>query len=510
MIFGYNDFLLEQVLQMINESEVVYSDKFRKLLKDIDSPIAKKLSEIEKKDINVSSNYFDISDNKDSITFISDRRAKEIIDQDNKKVILKNGSPLTHNINANGKIFDLLGYQPVGEKSYDPDEGEVGEIISKAVSPVTGKTFLRIKFSGGECVLNEERIEYDNNLKEVWSKHRQNIRVGRGIRAVLNANGDKFSDAEIEDFVNKYKSAFDRMNDIFRNFELVKGDEIGKWYSYKNYLHGHSRGPLSNSCMSDVPVTYFEIYIKNPHCCNLLILKDDEDPTKIKGRALVWFLDTPKDIVFMDRIYTHYDSDIQLFKDYAKFKKWVYKKYNDSSNTPLVVHPDGTEKEHNLFLVKLNQIDYDRFPYVDTLKYYDDSDYILSTEEDSDDKLLESTSGGWEGQECPRCGGDGRIDCGNCNGGRVDCYNCDGDGQVYDDCDECGGDGKVDCDECGGEGEIDGETCSDCEGRGKVLCDECDGKGEKTVDCPECDGYGRIDCEECDGDGRVDCPECNY
>jgi len=509
MLSKYDDFILEQALTMINESEIVYSQKFRNLLKGIDSPVAKSLVDIESKDLKVPSNYFDIADNKDTISFIADRKAQEILGESKGKYVLyKNGPILTHNIEQNGRIFDLLGYIPKGDTGYKPEDEERGEIIKKAISPSSGKTYLYVKFEDGECVINEQNITYDENT-EVWSKNRQSVRTGRGIRALLAASGSSFKDAEIEDFVNKYKSAYDRMNDIFRSFELVSGDDIGHFYNSKNYLHGTNRGTLGNSCMATVPVSFFQIYTKNPEVCSLLILRSDDNPDKIKGRALVWKLSDPE-IIFMDRIYTQDDSDVQLFKDYAKSKKWFSKKRNDSSPEGTVISPEGKEIYHDELSVKINNsIVYTKFPYVDTLKNFDSDNGILSTDDIRGSKCLESTSGGYEGSnnDCDRCDGEGRIECYECDGeGRVECSECDGNRTV--DCRDCDGEGKVDCDSCDGEGvDDDGVKCEDCKGKGKVDCDECSGGGE--VDCSECDGRGRHTCNRCDGDGMINCPDCN-
>ena len=182
MITRYDDFIFENMVQLIVESEVAYSKKFKKLLDDIDSPVSKYLSSIENKDFDVQSNFFDIADNKDQISFISDRKAKEIMGDDGKKKAVYKGGPiLTHNIKENGAIFKLLGYDPKGDSGYDPSEGEVGEVISRAVSPTSGRTFLYMKFPDGECVLNEVRVSYEDAYKEVWSKNRQSVRTGRGL-----------------------------------------------------------------------------------------------------------------------------------------------------------------------------------------------------------------------------------------------------------------------------------------------------------------------------------------
>lgn len=507
MITNYNEFLVEKAIMMINESEVVYSSKFRKLLTEIESPIAKALSEIENQDLKVTNNYFDISDNKDTVSFISDKKAIEITGGEKEKRAKYNGGGgfLTHNMETNGKIFSLLGFvPPKDEDPFRPDEREVGDIVKKVVSPITGKVYVWIKFPEGECVVNETSLEYEDNFKQVWNKNRQTIRTGRAIRALLGSAKKTFNDSEIEDFVNKYKSAYDRMNDIFRYFKLVKGDDIGYWYDFSKYAE--NRGTLSNSCMARVPKSYFEIYMTNK-CCSLLILNSEKDETKIKGRALVWELKTPKDgtnvITFMDRIYTNQDSDIELFREYAKKMKWYYKGWNDSSNDSPIVSPDGVEIE-KVLTVEIKKGRYGKYPYVDTLKYFDPDEGILSTDEDFSSKILEDTCGGIYG-ECDRCDNSGRITCDECSGdGNIDCYECDGTGRNQ--CYDCSGEGKLDCGNCDGHGKVDDETCDDCGGKGKVDCSECKGNGD--VDCDNCDGSGRRECPECYGNGTMDCPDC--
>lgn len=513
MITKYDEFLVEQVISMINESEVVFSNKFKSLLRDIDSPISKSLAEIETKDIKVASNYFDISD-KETISFIADRKAQEMIGENKEKfAIVGHSRILSHNLEQNGGIFNRLGYVPQGDKGFVPEEGDRGKVISKTVSPSSQKVFVFMKFDGtngesGQCVINEENITYDDASKEAWIKNRQTIRTGRGVRALLNSANVKFTDAEIEDFVNKYKAAFDRLNDIFRKFDLVSGPYIAHFYNHRNYRLGQSRGTLGNSCMSGVSPNFFKIYVENPEVCSLLILKSDDDDAQIKGRALIWKLTLPEGITFMDRVYTHDDSDVQLFKDYAKFKGWYYKMRNDSSSDPVTISPSGDQTRHDELATIIKKKDYLEYPYVDTLKYLceRDKDIKISTD-DSDSKCMEDTGGGIIGEDdCDRCGGSGRVECDRCDGERYyDCDRCDGSGKQ--ECRRCDGGGKEDCSSCNGTGkDKNEEKCRDCGGSGKQNCSNCDGTGEE--ECHECDGSGRVECDECDGSGRVDCPDC--
>ena len=71
------DFILEKAFFLINESILTYSDDFISLLKKIDSPISTALLRLRNDDKDLVANYFDI-DTRDTITFISDKKAKEL------------------------------------------------------------------------------------------------------------------------------------------------------------------------------------------------------------------------------------------------------------------------------------------------------------------------------------------------------------------------------------------------------------------------------------------------
>ena len=91
-------------------------------------------------------------------------------------------------------------------------------------------------FPGGISVINKSRLRPVDLSKEPFKKSRQPGRVGATIQTILRQSGGEFSNQEVEQFVNKYKSEFDRFNDAFRNFELVSGNDIHHWYQYDNYL----------------------------------------------------------------------------------------------------------------------------------------------------------------------------------------------------------------------------------------------------------------------------------
>lgn len=524
----YLEFINES-LELVLESDVVFSDKFRKVISKIDHPFSKMILDSENKDYPVQSNYFDIQmDKNDMVSFIPDRKAQEILG-DARELVRYNGNGgwLKHS-DSNKKIFDIIGYIPINDEPYKPNSTETGEVIKKVVSEESGNTYALVKFDNGETVINTNKLTtIDDRYNKVWSNNRQEVKVGRAMRSLLKAAGhDKFLTRDIEEFVNLYKASIDKLNDKFSYFDVVKGDDISYWYYYPQYLQ--RSGTLGNSCMSDVPSHYLDIYTKNPNNISLVILKSPDFPEKIVGRAILWKLNDGK--MFMDRIYTINDSDVQLFRDYAKDNKWYSKCRNNSCDSSDSFSPDGDTVNLDLS-VNLENYNLSKFPYLDTLKYFYPKTGEISNIEGNGCYILEDTGGDWSNMECETCGGNGRISCDECGGdGYFECSECDGGGEI--ECDECDGNGEIECGECDGRGEIecgecdgsgeittdDGEIeCYDCNGRGVITCGNCDGSctitcgncdGRGRVDCDACDGRGRVDCEYCYGDGEIDCPDC--
>ena len=288
-------------------------------------------------------------------------------------------------------------------------------------------------------------------------------------------------DKDLEVFVNQWKATVDKINDRFQYFDVVNGQDIGHWYNYLNYRERN--GSLGSSCMSNVDQNYFDIYMTNTDVCQLLILKSEEDDSKIVGRALLWTLSDGKK--FVDRIYTIQDSDVQLFREYSKEQDWYYKQHNNSSNLARVITKEGDMIDLGNMVVIINKGLYEAYPYLDTLKYFNSKKGTLSNQSSEDSYLLESTDG--ELFRCEYCGGSGNQTCGN----------CDGDG--YWDCGLCNGSGDVNCEPCSGNGKIEGEE-------GEEECDACGGSGKN--ECRRCGGDGREECDDCSGRGEQSCYEC--
>jgi len=492
-LYRFNNFLLEnQFTELLLEAEVKYFQEFKVILRKMKSPVAEALINLEDKDLKITTNYLNIGDKEDEITFYSPNA------KNTKYEILDPGytygsyTALFRAVDLDGDRYDSLPQFTIGEvkRIFEPGEppNSTYERIAYFVSDRNDKCFINMR-----------------GLREMPGGTPQRTSIGRVARRMLEVSGKKFTDKELEDFVNEFKFQVSIIKDRTKLLKLVDGEDIRYYYLSERY-DDKKEGTLNNSCMRYYKCQkYLDIYVENPNVCKLLILKSPDNQNLIIARALVWTLNTGE--IFMDRIYYQYESDVNLFKDYAIKNGWCYKQRQESSSRSVVEWNPEKIRTGDL-TVKLDDATFDDYPYMDTLKYINEYDKLISNNNYKSDFTLESTEGGRG--ECDRCNGSQRVECDDCNGnGRVECDECDGDGQL--ECDECSGDGRVTCSECDGDGEIENkdgemEECPECEGDGKIECEECSGKGNR--ECSNCDGRGRVSCSTCYGDGEVDCPDC--
>ena len=205
----------------------------------------------------------------------------------------------------------------------------------------------------------------DLNFKG-WKEQRTSIGIGKFITRLFKQAGISIKDADKESLVNSYKSFYKQAANIEERFELVKGEDIRKWYLEDRYQF--QSGELSNSCMRYPRCqSYLDIYVKNPEVCSLLILKGTE-PDKIIGRALVWKLSKPEGVTYMDRVYTNYPSDKNVFMNYAKKMDWYQLGLHNPIRSP--------------YQIQLGSYEYDLFPYMDSFGSYNSRTHILTDDED--------------------------------------------------------------------------------------------------------------------------------
>jgi hypothetical protein len=178
--------------------------------------------------------------------------------------------------------------------------------------------------------------------------------VGRLVRSILSDNGIKFTEPQVEEFVNGYKSEWNRIYNP-REFDIVRGEDIRFWYLEKNYYRG-GQSSLGNSCMRyENKNNRLGIYTDNPDKVSMMIFTDYEpgsDAKKLLARALIWKTDSGK--IYCDRIYANSDEI------HAECKSWLKSKYPGAS-----FYAESPEK----IFVTLNKVLFDKYPYVDSLQY---------------------------------------------------------------------------------------------------------------------------------------------
>jgi hypothetical protein len=522
IIKGYKNFNSDRLLEsLVLESNVYFSDKFLKILGEIQSDIATEIIQMQGNDFKTDSNYIDIDDEKnDTVSFSPDKKAQELV-KNKKAKITGNGFYLS---TANSHFFRKFDFPNPDIKQEPISSGTIVDIKEEIPSTKTpGKILCYVvnPLDGHKAIINKNSLEVVGE-RDVWTKNRNNIKIGRLIKKLLTIKGYNCTDKDIEAFVNMWKAQYEIYNDVFRNFDLVRGEDIRKWYYQDSYIE--RRGTLGNSCMQyDTCQDYFDCYCYNSNV-GMLIQRSDSDYDKISGRAIIWTLDDG--MVFMDRVYTVNDSDVELFKMYAKQKGWAYKYGQNSMESESIIYKDETIELPKLSITLKGS--YNSYPYMDTMKWMNEGTHVMSNFRTSGSKGPLNDTEGNNDSECSYCGGDSEVTCPECDGNcEVTCRSCDGDGKV--DCSKCEGSGEMDCPECesglsecetcGGSGEdSEGNECSDCEGKGSTICSNCEGSGEKPCDkcdgdttetCSSCNGSGDSECGNCDGRGHVDCPDCS-
>lgn len=339
----YNDFLFYSILEKIKNDELslIISDELSVILNNIYHPIANKLMEIEGKD-----------DFKSKVT---------LLDVDNSDKTKLDNISFTVSSKA---TQDLIKNYFLDEETYDS---------SVLLSYLKGY---------------KNKIFKNNQNRSVTSFGRL---INKLFPGEFKASGEPGKD--IESFVNMYKALLDNSFE----FELVKGEDIVIWYGEDKYSD-EDKGTLNSSCMRFEDCSgYIEFYAANPSKVSLLILKDLTNQRKIRGRALVWNLTEPENRIFMDRIYYTYESDVNLFINYAKEKEWIYKKVQTSYDKTLIDSKNNIEI-NDVVVYPFKDSKNLEYPFMDTLKFYDGKT-LSSSRKDIDinyARYLEDTEGSFE------------------------------------------------------------------------------------------------------------------
>ena len=125
----------------------------------------------------------------------------------------------------------------------------------------------------------------------------------------------------------------------------------------------------------------------------LVLFSDDE---KVRARAILW--DNVKEFKtdnvykFMDRIYSVYDHDVDVFKKWAKENGYLTKWEQNAKSELYVDIDDNPERKHLYILLENHNLSW--YPYLDTFKFYNVNKGRFSNSENWNyDYILVQSSG---------------------------------------------------------------------------------------------------------------------
>ena len=209
--------------------------------------------------------------------------------------------------------------------------------------------------------LTKERYE-GLSIDECWATTKRIMAKPGGFISKVFKN---ISEKEVEKFSTLFRSEVSKPK---LDFQVFEGDEVKKFYHYSSYCERNG-GSLHASCMKyDNCQSFLDIYTKNPDNCKIVVLFDNDDATRIIGRAILWHVDGHK---VMDRIYTINDEAYQFyFKQWASKHGYYFKSEQNWFNTRQF-EMLGSKKINLDLILDLPNAKFDRVPYMDTFKFMD-------------------------------------------------------------------------------------------------------------------------------------------
>ena len=245
--------------------------------------------------------------------------------------------------------------------------------------------------------VNLQAITLKSVSDRIWGDGRTPYySIGRWVRHIFtDVKKEAISNTDLENFVIAYKMVYglkdQKEDDNDNRLELVSGEEIRKWYLEDNYEKDCETTDLGKSCMRyEKCQGYFDIYVKNPEVCKLLILKSETETDKICARALLWTIDNTSrgydNELYLDRIYFVDVDDVEYYYNWCKKNgvKLAYDNYRMGSDIKALKYFAD---------VNLGEHEYETFPYIDTFGYYNPYEYMLTQEEDRESYKVQQTDG---------------------------------------------------------------------------------------------------------------------
>lgn len=204
--------------------------------------------------------------------------------------------------------------------------------------------------------IDKSKLEKCGPLGKWYAKNRISSRPGRLMQKIF---GD-IAGSYFENFTNAYIASGIIVNDKTFKYKIVDKENIKKFYHWESY--SRDIGSLGSSCMrGDGQQKFLEIYCKNPDHVKLAVMSDEAG---VVARCLLWYPNADKSLVYFDRIYaTDYSTELKMYQ-------WlVNKKFVQISDKNTIKPANKIE-----IRIKLKNLDFEFYPYVDTLRWINGND----------------------------------------------------------------------------------------------------------------------------------------
>lgn len=293
-----------------------------------------------------------------------------------KYAALDFSSNIATKIISNSLLDDIISYlkndiQPLMPKSIKNDTQKVidtritlNKMISYAecmrLMPASQNDdrHFTINSRGDMSYTPAKKPTYLNESMTKWlaGQDRMVAKYGKGVKKLFQHYPETIPDFIIEIICNQLKS----QHQFCGTFETFTGDDIVKWYSYKQHHRTKPLGSLGNSCMKHESCSeYIKFYAENNDVVSMIAIIEDE---KIVSRALLWKTNCGADV--LDRIYGN-DKYIAIMKQYAKEKGYITKARQSYEDTKQWVNPIG-ETFNRAYQINVKYYRDRKLPYMDT------------------------------------------------------------------------------------------------------------------------------------------------
>lgn len=237
--------------------------------------------------------------------------------------------------------------------------------------------------------LTQDRIAQisQSDTHDFWTTSRR-YKVKPG--AFINKMFKNIPGREVEKFATLWKTFSIEKN---FNFKIVSGEDIRKYYLADK--HYSDTGTLDSSCMKHPKCQkYLNIYVENPNVKMLIMTFGDTE--QMLGRSLLWETMDGKKV--MDRIYTVNDEEyLNHFIKWSDDNGYYSKKFQNFRSA--VQWKKGSQYYDFELSVKIENYDFEYYPYLDTFKFLDIQEGILSNvckDIENRYRCLINAGGSWE------------------------------------------------------------------------------------------------------------------